>query len=368
MKKALLIVYSNFKKDNRIRKHKYFLKKAGYDVDIIGFSEENYYNPTIVDKIKYLFWFVLKKEKAIKYLFGKLEYKSKLQNKYDLIIANDWEALPIAVNFLSNNNILVYDSHEYAIKMATQNFKWWLFIRPLAKYIEEKYIKYADMITCVSKEIVEVYKQIYKRNDVYLVRNISMYSDKNKLRIQKTKSMPIRMYYHGNYLKSRKLDTVLDVIKKFDKKYEVHLRLLRDTSSLKQKYASNKNIIFHKPIKPEKLLDDINDYDFGIAAQPAVNESRMFSLPNKFFDFIFGGVPVLICGETISMSRIVQKYDIGFIAKNFTQEAIEKVLKKISIEEINRKKKNLLKAQKELSAKKEWHRLIRKIEKLSKSV
>ncbi|TYB30563.1 MAG: glycosyltransferase family 4 protein [Candidatus Mcinerneyibacterium aminivorans] len=357
MKKALLIVYSNHTKDNRIRKHKHFLKNAGYKVDIIGFEKQPK-SPSFLRKIIYILMLIINKEKAIEYLYGFLKYD--INKNYDLIIANDWNTLPIAFKFKDKNNILVYDSHEYAIKLATENLKWRILICPLTKYIERKYILSADLVTTVSSQIAREYEKLYNISEVIVLRNIPLESDRGDISIKTSKTKPIKLYHHGHYLKLRKLDKIIEIVKS-NKKFELYLRLIGEIKNLKNKYRKYKNIIFHEPLQPEELVEDIKNYDLGIALQPPYNKNRVYSLPNKFFDFIFGGVPVVVCNNTKSMAEFVKKYDIGFIARDFSYESIKTIFKKITIEEINQKKNNLLKAQKELSAGKEWEKLIKKI-------
>ena len=50
--------------------------------------------------------------------------------------------------------------------------------------------------------------------------------------------------------------------------------------------------------------------DVGVALIENISLSDYYSLPNKFFEYVFSGLPVLV-SDFPDISRVVKKYDLG---------------------------------------------------------
>ncbi|MFM7850377.1 MAG: glycosyltransferase, partial [Flammeovirgaceae bacterium] len=77
---------------------------------------------------------------------------------------------------------------------------------------------------------------------------------------------------------------------------------------------------------------------------------------NKLFDFIQARLAIAI-GPTPEMAEIVNKYDIGVVAEDFTPQALAAKLKSITPERISQLKRNTLKTAEELTAEKNQRQL-----------
>lgn len=66
--------------------------------------------------------------------------------------------------------------------------------------------------------------------------------------------------------------------------------------------------------------------DLGLSLDKDTNLNYRFSLPNKLFDYIHAGIPVL-ASDLPEVSRIVNNYRIGRVATDLRPEALARQVK-----------------------------------------
>ena len=81
-------------------------------------------------------------------------------------------------------------------------------------------------------------------------------------------------------------------------------------------------------------------------------------LPNKFFEFIQARLAVLI-GPSVEMVPFVERYGLGFVASDFSAASLAKRLAEVSVEEIDKCKRNADASAWEISAATEMEKLVR---------
>lgn len=73
------------------------------------------------------------------------------------------------------------------------------------------------------------------------------------------------------------------------------------------------------------LLDILRHYQFSIVMWAPVRESFRYAAPNKFFDAIQAGVPVITAPHPLC-KRLVERYACGIVMKDWTLEALKDAL------------------------------------------
>ncbi len=162
----------------------------------------------------------------------------------------------------------------------------------------------------------------------------------------------IKIIHHGVALKSRHIECMIKMMDFLDERFELNFYLVKENENyfnqLLEISKSNKNIKFHEPVSMNLLPEIINGYDIGLFLLPPVNFNYQHALPNKFFEFVQGRVAVAI-GPSPEMAAIVQKYQIGIVAKSFDPQDLAGELSKLDVNELSRFKKESHKAARELN-------------------
>jgi glycosyltransferase involved in cell wall biosynthesis len=292
----------------------------------------------------------------------KIHYDQLKNETPDLIIANDIEALPIAVKLKRGHIKLVFDAHEFHPEELAEIPEWREREQPTVKYLCNKYIKNADLMWTVSAPIAREYKKLYNV-DPELVINAPPYEN---LEVNPV-GEKIRLIHHGGAVKARLLEETINVIEHLDEKYTLDLVLVSSDTEyldeLKEKYKNNKRIKFLEPVPTAEISKLINKYDIGIYILPPLNFNNISALPNKFFEFIQARLAVAI-GPMVAMAEIVKDHHIGTVSEEFTSVSLANAIKKMSKEEIYECKKRSEKAAHEFSSEKNKEIIVTGIKKL----
>ncbi|MGC9367445.1 MAG: hypothetical protein ACP5FK_10465 [bacterium] len=361
-KSILIISFSNHEKDIRIIRHKNFFKNNNFLVNSISIKDVKKDRFNLFNKIKFLLYQFISIEKAVEIIHGK--YKGKINRQYDVIQCNDWRTLPLGYKFLLNckKAFFIYDSHELAVKEYNHSLKWNVFFRFLIYRIENKYLKFVNLISTVENNIaLELSYRVGKK--IIVVRNIPFISDglDIKKKAEKFINFPIKIYHHGGYMAGRNIEEFINAVILFPEKFQLYLRLTGNIKSLKEKYIKYKNIIFLDPVKPEEVLYTCFNYDIGFPIIEPVTGNWKFALPNKFFENICSGLPVIVTKKNISMFNYVDQYNIGFIADNYKINSFIELLSSITLDEVKQITDNLQHYKGKLSGINEWSRYLKYI-------
>ena len=284
----------------------------------------------------------------------KIEFMKNLNlsnEKFDLIIANDIDTLPLALKISDENSKVILDSHEYHPKQFEHSEEWKKNSQQYVEYLCSEYMKNADVTFAVSQGIADEFRKNYKTDPV-LLTNATDYKELTPSNVNENN---IRLIHHGAAIKARKLELMIEMMNYTDSKFTLDLMLIPTDKEyfedLKKDLTNNKKVRLLDPVKTKDIPKRINEYDIGIFILPPVNFNYKHALPNKFFEFIQARLGIAI-GPSVEMERLVRKYDLGVIADDFKPETMADCLNKLSTEDIIKFKFNSDMQAYELSAEK----------------
>ncbi len=224
---------------------------------------------------------------------------------------------------LISNSTIIYDSHEFQSEVANLSETRKRIIR----FIEKISITAADKFITVSPSIAANYIYRYGIKKPHLVLNCPptvKIESSNILRdIFKIPSDHLIFLYQGGLAKSRGIELMLEAFDRLNgtNRHIVFMGFgpLEELVISKSKISAN--IHFHPAVKHDVLLKYTASADFGICLTDLSCKNHMFCLPNKLFEYINAGVPV-IATDLIEVRKIIDEYKIGFIIREETVDAL----------------------------------------------
>ncbi len=91
-----------------------------------------------------------------------------------------------------------------------------------------------------------------------------------------------------------------------------------------------KRVIFIPPVTRELLLKYTRTADAGLTLDKDTNINYRYSLPNKLFDYIGAGIPV-IASDLQELRKIIDRYNCGIIIPFVTPENISGAFMELSL-------------------------------------
>ena len=323
-KRVIISVTNDLSYDRRVHKTSSSLYDAKYNVILVGRKLKT----SIPIKRKY-------KTKRMSLFFNKgalfyAEYNFRLFifllfSKVDILHSNDLDTL--LANYLVSKikkKPLIYDSHEYFTGVPEIQNK--PFVKKVWTKIENWIFPKLKIVFTVNNSIAKLYKQKYG-NEIQIIRNIPsnrsipLIKNKKELKLPEDKKIIILQGAGINIdrgaeelLEAIALDSnlflcivgggdVIEILKTRAKKTDLKDRLL-----------------FTGKLPYNEMMQYTVNADVGISLDKDTNINYRFSLPNKIFDYIKAEIPVVV-SNLPEISNIINKYEVGEIAKN--HQAIE---------------------------------------------
>ena len=255
----------------------------------------------------------------------------------------------------------IYDPHE--LETEKNNIKG---LRKLFnKWLEHLFIKKVDHIFVVSENIADWYKKTYNIQRPTVVFNSQPAQHIKKRKYFKNfynlRGNQIIIITHGILAAERGIKLLLEAFKKRTNDKVVIVFMgngdLKEEIQLASK--SYKNIFFHKMVRYDKVLNYVASADIGIHLPINKCLSYDFSMPNKIFDYVMAGLPI-IAFNTKDLSKFIKKNQIGSIIMSNTVEAINQEIDNFLSMDLNSLKKNV----KKVALKYSWQQQEKKMKKI----
>jgi len=303
------------------------LLESRYKVTVAGFGQKPDADIEFIDASGRPARLLIKAKWAFKLLLGlfesyyweRSEVKSALEalrrRKFDLVIANDIATLPLAARLAGERPVLM-DAHEYSPLEFEDRWLWRLLFGRLHHYLCLRYLPQAAAMVTVCQGIADEYARHYAVTPK-VVQNAPAHQ---YLRPSKAEPGRIRMVHHGAAIRSRHLETMVDLMQHLDDRFSLDFLLVGNDlaylNELRTRAGSDPRIRFLAPVPMPDICKTLNMYDIGIFLLPPVNFNYKHALPNKFFEFIQARLAVAI-GPSPEMAKLVKAFGFGLVAESF---------------------------------------------------
>jgi len=240
-----------------------------------------------------------------------------LFKRTDIMVANDLDTLlPAFLIARMKGKELVYDSHEYFTEAEG------LTNRPLPKKIwlaVEGFIfpKLNHVIT-VNETIAGIYRALY-HVPVHVVRNVPMLRPEKVKASRSELGLPSNkriILLQGAYIDPDRGGMELAQSMEFvDGALLLIIGSGRDLENIKRVVTERKlndRVKFIAKLPFMELQRYTAIADVGVSLDKPVHLNYAYSLPNKLFDYIHAGLPVLV-SDLPELRRVVETYKIGMV-------------------------------------------------------
>jgi glycosyltransferase involved in cell wall biosynthesis len=246
-------------------------------------------------------------------------------NKADFILANDLDCLASAGIASKLKKVkIIYDSHELftevpELENKPRKKKIWL-------KIEKKFIKRAGASYTVCQPIADYYNKLYDIN-MQVIRNLPQlrtFSNDYKTR-------PKLLIYQGALNKERGIEIMIEMMQ-YIPDYQLFIagkgNLEKELQQLTNELNLSKKIKFVGVLDFDALYNLTKTARVGFSLEQGKSLNYKYSLPNKIFDYIQAGVPV-ICSDLPEMSKIVNNYNCGINIKTSNPQELAEYLQSL---------------------------------------
>lgn len=331
-KRVYVSVVSDLVTDQRVHRTSQALLHKGLEVTLVGRRLKS--SLAVDDRAYKVKRFNLPFERGpFFYLFYNIRlFIYLLFRKTDILVANDLDTLP--ANFIISKikgAALYYDSHEYFTgvpELAHRNTT-----RKIWKLMERWMLPRLKHVYTVNESIADLYRKEYGINPA-VVRNLPFrqnLSERKKSRVELNLPLDKKLLlFQGAGINiQRGAEEILEAMQYLDDcillfigSGDVVQTLKKETISLN---LSQKVFFF-----PKMPLSELRQYtgiaDMGLSLDKDTNINYRFSLPNKLFDYIQAGVPVL-ASNLPEIKKVIEKYKIGMLLSSHDPKEIAEVVR-----------------------------------------
>lgn len=346
-RKIIVSVISDIVTDQRVQKECNTLHTMGYKVLLIGRKSGKTF---LLNEFPYKvirFANPFKRGPFMYLIFNIQLFFFLLFKKTGVVWANDLDTLlPNFIISRLKRIPLIYDSHEYFTLSVYKKVS-----RKAWQLLENLLFPHLRNVITVSDSIRSVYEKKYKV-PVTVIRNVPY---KNLKRVDNGKPIisPLKkiLIMQGMGLNEHRgaEEAVLTMqfLPDIFNLYFIGSGTI--LSKLKQMVRGLKladKVTFIDPLPYNEMMDYTRQCFLGLIFEKInVSDQHLFALPNKFFDYMHAGIPVL-ASEATEIKRLIEQYNTGDFITSFDPEKIAEKIKAISAsgEMYNLWKRNTLKA------------------------
>jgi glycosyltransferase involved in cell wall biosynthesis len=359
-KRIIVSVTNDLCTDNRVRKVCEFLTAHNFEVTLVGRKLKG---SLALDNLPYKtkrFNMLFKKGASfygfynLRLFFYLLFHKADvlLSNDLDTLLANHW-----AKKFKSNCK-LIYDSHEYFVGVPELTNK--PRIQKIWRRIEKKCLPKTDQRYTVNESIATLYKSEYGLA-FEVVRNISdapkNIQTKSRSELGLPEDKKIIIYQGAGINIDRGAEELIDAMNYVENAILIFVGSGDVIELLKTQVQKNKlqeKVLFFGKKPYTELLNYTTVSDLGVSLDKNTNINYKFSLPNKIFDYLHCGIPMLV-SDLPEIRKIVDGYQVGVITPSHDPNELAYQIKQVfaNTQLYNQFKANTQEASRELTLKNE---------------
>jgi len=368
-KTVLAITVNEITNDNRVINYTNALAKNGYTTFLFSPQTTKEHKATYFFNSVYIkllserlpSFFMFNYLRLFEFIFK--AYKRSKSYQPDIIHANDLKGLLIASRikkYIKKDVQIVYDAHEYETEVNGLKGVQ----KRIYKLLERGLMKYVTRMITVSDTIAQEYVKLYGIEKPEVLLNVPKFTFPENQEYDlfrqkfKIKSDQRIFLYQGYLMPGRGIEILLEAFIGLDYDKDVIVFMGKGSlSDLIKSYQKTGRVFFHDFVDPSEYLKYTSSADVGISFIEDISLSDRYCLPNKLFEYIFCGLPV-ICSNLPEMKKLVETEKVGIIANSNTVNGFKEAVIEMNSVGLSSFDKGLLSASKKYSWERQEEKLI----------
>ncbi|HEX9036786.1 MAG TPA: glycosyltransferase family 4 protein [Ktedonobacterales bacterium] len=330
--------------DVRVQREATALRDAGYSVTLVdierdrarprvetinGIRYHHIISPSYYQRVRFKPWFLVKMA-AI--LARSAVTVASIQA--DIYHAHDDTALPVCyVAAAARGAQLVFDAHE--LPLGQTNLRGWRWLKALIRGALRLMTPRCAGIITVSQPIADEIQRQFSGPPPVVVRNIPPYrppdvaSDVIKRALGLPNETRVALY-QGAFQANRGLDILVSAARYLDAGHVIVLMgsgpMGAELERLAQLERAGARLRILPPVPYDVLLQWTASADLGlIAYRPSFSLNVRYCLPNKLFEYLMAGVPV-VATPLDAVADVLRAYDVGLVAPSTDPESVGRAI------------------------------------------
>lgn len=222
----------------------------------------------------------------------------------DAIHAHDWDGLFVGAEAAERLQVpFIYDSHEFAAHMHSTRRLWRASYGALINALEPTTVRAASSVIVVSDGHGKaMQKQLSITSPIHVVRNISN-STALATPHTRTGADTILLHYHGALAEGRGIEIAIKSLTQVPVQFRLRLTgpwlqeaFKAEILALIDRLRLRDRIDLVAPVRHDQLVRHASTADIGLCLLPSENMHNAIALPNKVFDYLKAGIPIIASG------------------------------------------------------------------------
>lgn len=228
---------------------------------------------------------------------------------------------------------IIYDAHELETETNALS-------GPAKMYkilCEKWFLKYCHHCFVVSPMIRDWYRNKYKMDNISVLLNAPSIKEAPTAGTDLRKKFKLQaedfiISYVGLFARGRGVDLLLNMADHAPERFKfLFIGFGPEEARIRNHPLFEERVFFLEPQPQARLLETLKQVDFGCAYFSPTCLSQDMALPNKFFEYLNAGVPVIV-GPGRQLRQFISEYEIGLaVDDELNVETLPEQVKEFSL-------------------------------------
>lgn len=362
MKQILMVLFKDIDYDARVQREAIALAEDGFRVSICCINEFDTPGPFLHEEIKVHKFTISTKQakksvssnrtqktsiltkvvrspvlKLAKDQYAAHEFYNKIKRQlsslsFDAIHSHDLNTLLIGKKLSDYFECkLVYDSHELFNEMTGRN----QLDRRFGYFMEGNLLKHVDRLISVNPFLLEKFENRYGPHPSIYLQNIPLVREEANHKnnhyfhhLYGFSTDKTVLLYQGGFSRHRGIELCVKAMKHLSDQYRLVLLgdgdIKGELEDLVKTEGLDSQVFFHHKVSPDEILSLTKEADIGLVMYENVSENNYFSTPNKIFEYMLMGLPVVSSNHP-GKAYILDEYDFGLAVEETVDDIVRAV-------------------------------------------